>query len=252
MSLLTVVTVSVRPDKIRPYEELVHSLAEKAKSGHEDFEWAARQEISGNLHTMHFVSQAEDWATLASRESLAVFACRVLGDARGRQFLDGVNECVISRISAVARQRLDLSQPPSAGAEHTAISMVSMLQVRPGGEDAGEELIRKVAQAIPLVKDPRRFIAYQAFTGNPRLYWTVSPLQDLGDLDRMLSPQELLQNAFGAEGAMIYRTGFEAIERIERRLTILRPELSHTSWLGKVATRRPLQRTEAPRPEARH
>ena len=251
MSLLSVVTVSVRPEKTSAYEDHVHSLAYKAKSARESFEWAAREEITGNLGTFHFVSEAADWAAFAGREALPVFARRVLGESRGSQFLDGVNSCVTSRTSAIGRERLDLSQPPKAGAEHTAMNMVTLLQVRAGGEEAGEELIRKVAQALPKTNDPRRFLTYQAFTGNPRLYWIVSPLAELADLDRMLSPQELLQKAFGAEGAKIHRAGLDAVERMERRITVLRPELSNASWLGKVSARA-FEHGIAARPHATH
>jgi hypothetical protein len=252
MSLTTVVTVGVRPEKAGTYEASVHHLVDRAKAAHEKMDWAARQEIAGNMGTIHFVSEVADWATLAAREPLPIFARRVLGDTEGAKFLDEIRECVLSRTYTIGRDRLDISQPPAPGAEHSAMSLVSLMRVRPGGEDACEELIRKVAQAIPKVKDPRRFVAYQTFAGNPRVYWVVSPLSDLADLDAMLSPQELLLKAFGAEGALIYRTGFEAIEHMERRITVLRPELSLATWADKVSGRWLQRGATAARPSATH
>ena len=65
----------------------------------------------------------------------------------------------------------------------------------------------------------------------------------------MLPLHELLPRAFGAEGALIYRTGFEAIERMERQLNMLRPELSNAAWLPTVTARRP-ERAASARPAA--
>src|SRR5262249_23334780 len=214
-------------------------VAAKAVATKERFEWAAYEVVAGQLGTMHFVSEAESWAALAERDPVEVLVRRILGETEGGQVLERLAECVISERYAVARPPPDLSHPVAPDAPHRASVMVSLMQVRPGGEDACEELVRKVAQAIPLVKDPRRFTAYQAFIGDTRTYWIVTPLTDVGELDRMLSPQELLQKAFGAEGALIYRTGFDAVARLERQLTVLRPELSNATWLGKVVGLRP-------------
>jgi hypothetical protein len=239
MSLTTVLSVAVRPDRASAYEANIHQLAAKAVGMKEPFEWAAYQVIAGPMGTMHFVSEVPNWTALAAREPVDLLARRVLGESEGAQLLERLAECVTSERFAIGQERPDLSHPVPADLPHRATGLITLMQVRPGGEDACEELIRKVAQAIPEVKDPRRFTAYQTFVGQTRTYWIVTPLADIGDLDHMLSPQELLQKAFGAEGALIYRTGFEAVERMERQLTMLRPELSNTTWLGQVVGLRP-------------
>jgi len=46
-----------------------------------------------------------------------------------------------------------------------------------------------------------------------------------------------LYKAFGAEGALIYRSGIDAVEHMERQLTVLRPELSNGAWVPAFQTR---------------
>jgi hypothetical protein len=245
MSLTTVLSVAVRPDRASAYEAYVHELAAKAVEKREAFEWAAQQVIAGPIGTIHFVSEVQDWATFAAREPLELLVRRVLGESEGTQLLERLAECVVSERFEIGRDRPDLSHPVAPEVPHRASTLVTVMQVRAGGEDACEELIRKVAEAIPRLDDPRRFTAYEAFIGPTRAYWIVTPLADVGDLDRMLSPRELLQRAFGAEGALVYRTGFEAIERLERQLIMLRPELSNATWLGEVVGVRPRPATAA-------
>lgn len=234
MSLTTVLSVNVRPDRASAYEAHVHQLAAKAVAAKERFEWAAHQVIVGQLGTIHFVSEVESWGELAAREPIEVLVQRVVGQSEGAQLLERLAECVVSERYTIGRDRPDLSQPVAADAPHRATALITVMQARPGGEEACEELIRKVAQGIPLMKDPRRFMAYQTFVGDVRAYWIVTPLADVGDLDRMLSPQEILQKAYGSEGTRVYREGVDAVAHMERSMTMLRPELSNATWLGKV------------------
>src|SRR5262249_31161413 len=106
--------------------------------------------------------------------------------------------------------------------------------------------IRKAAQAIPSLKDPRRFLAYQTVVGDLRTYWVVTPLDSLADLDRMLPPHELLQRAFGAEGSLIYRTALDHIEHYEREISTLRPERSTGTGVNSSTARTPDRRAARP------
>jgi hypothetical protein len=232
--LTTVLSVSVRPDRASAYEARVHRLADKAKARKEPFEWAAYQTMAGPLGTVHFVSQCPDWATLGAREPIELFIRRLMGDTEGAQLIDQLNECVAAERHVIGRDRPDISYPPASDAPMRPMGMVTVFRCKSGGQDACEELIRKVAQAIPLVRDPRRFVAHQTVIGDLRTYWAVTPLANLAELDAILPPNELLTKAFGAEGALVYRTALDAIEHMDRQLTVLRPELSHAAWLGSV------------------
>ncbi len=234
MALTTVLSVNVKPDRMSSYEAHVHRLADKAITAKEPVEWAAYQVVAGRIGTIHFVSDVASWAAYAQREPVELLIRRIMGETEGAKLIDKLNECIVSERFVIGRDRPDLSFPVSPDGPHRAMGLVTLMRVRPGGEEACEELIRKVAQAIPQVNDPRRFTAYETFIGDSRTYWIVTPLADVADLDRMLPPRDLLQRAFGAEGVLVHRTGFDAIERMERTMTLLRPELSNAAWLGNV------------------
>lgn len=237
MSLMTVLSVSVRPDRFTTYEARVQRLAEKAVAKKEPFEWAAHQVMAGALGTLHFTSECRDWAALSAREPIDVLIRKLMGDTEGTQLIDQLSECVLNERYIIGQERADLSCAPDAHNRMQPFGTVTILRARPGGQDALEELIRKLAQAIPQVKDPRRFTAYQTVMGDLRTYWTTVPLSDVAELDAMLPLPELLYKAFGAEGALLYRTGIDAVEHIERQLTILRPELSNGAWVTAFRAR---------------
>jgi hypothetical protein len=231
MSLTTVLSVNVRPDSFATYEAQVHAIAERAVAKKEPFEWAAHQVAAGRLNTVHFVSQAENWGALAGREPVELLIRRLLGDTEGARALEQLAGCIASEQYTIAQERADLAYPPTASDFPKPFGLVTLFRTRPGGQDALEELIRKAGQAIPAIKDPRRFRAFQTVVGDLRTYWVVTPLESLADLDTMLPPAELLQRAFGAEGALVYRTALDHIEQSERSITLLRPELSNGVWV---------------------
>ncbi len=239
MSFTTVLSVSVRPDKASAYEAGVQRVAARALEQKESFEWAAYQVAAGALGTIHFVTESPDWATIGSREPVDILIRRLLGETEGSALFDRLGECIIAQREVIGQARLDLSYPAPERPAPAEAGMVTIMRVRPGGQDACEELIRKVAQAIPAVGDPRRFTAYQTVVGDLRTYWTVVPLSELAELDRALSPPELLLKAFGAEGALLYRTGIDSIEHMERHLSMLRPDLSNGAWVRSFAARQP-------------
>jgi hypothetical protein len=237
MALTTILSVAVRPEKRSTYEARVHELAEKAIANREPVEWMAHQVEAGTLGTFHFVSESPDWTALNARGSIEGIIRRVMGGTEGVQLLERLGECVLSQRYIVGQARGDLSYPLEANRPMRPMGLVTLFRSQPGGQDALEELIRKVAQAIPQANDPRRFMAYQTVIGDLRSYLVVTLLEDMSELDRLLPPAELLQKAFGAEGALIYRNGLDAVERMERQLTVLRPELSNGAWVAAFMSR---------------
>jgi hypothetical protein len=164
-----------------------------------------------------------------------------MGDTEGTRILEQLGACIVSEQYTIGQERADLTYPPPATDSQTALSLVTVFRTRPGGQDALEELIRKVGQAIPQIKDPRRFRAFQTIIGDVGTYWVVTPLDSLADLDAMLPPGELLERAFGAEGALIHRNALAQIEHTERSITLLRPELSNGAWVPSFTARVPRQ-----------
>lgn len=237
MSLMTVLSVSIRPDRFGRYEAGVQRVAEKAVSAKEPLEWAAHQVMIGALGTIHYTSECPDWATLSKREPVDMMVRRLMGDTGGAQLMEQLADCIVAERYTVGRERADLSHPPDPHTPIRPFGLVTLLRARSGGEDAIEELIRKLAHAIPEVKDPRRFVAYQTVIGNLRTYWTVVPLADVAELDSFVPLPDLLQRAFGAEGVLIYRTGMNALENMERQITVVRPELSNGAWVPTFMAR---------------
>jgi hypothetical protein len=229
------------------YEAQVHAIAEKAVAKKEPFEWAAHQVMAGRLGTIHFVSQAPTWSSLAAREPIEMLIRRLMGDTEGATILEQLGECIASEQYTIAEERPDLSHPSAATESQKPLSLVTLFRVQPGGQEALEEFLRTAGKAISTVKDPRRYRAYQTVVGNAGTYWVVTALDSLAELDTILPPGELLQRAFGAEGTAIHRNALERLEHTERSITALRPELSNGAWvqsfIARVAKQTSAQRT---------
>ncbi len=228
MPLTSILSVQVRPDRFAQYEELVRNLAARAVDQRDAFHWAAHQTAVGELGALHFVSEEPDFAGVAARGSTQELIHRVLGESEGAKALTSMLECTISQQMTISLDRPELSYPPEQIDRIFPAAVVTQIRARPGGQEALEELIRKIAEAIPKVGDPSRIISYQVMVGMLAEYWTARPLEDLSELDDQLPPAELLNQAFGAaEGGLIYRTGLEAIEEVKRQIVVYRQDLSN-------------------------
>jgi hypothetical protein len=182
------------------------------------------------VNTIHFVSEAPDFAAIGVRGLPDELVRRLLGEKDGNEWLQQANECVLAVRQTISRERPDLSYPPERTVRRYPVALVTVLRARPGRQEACEELLRKVAEAIPKAGDPARLVAYQTLVGELTQYWTVRPLEDLGQLDRQTQPSDLLNKAFGAaEGGLIFRTGLEAIEQVRREIGFYREDLSNPS-----------------------
>ena len=228
MPLTSVLSVQVRPDRFAQYEELVRDLAANAVKQLDAFHWTAHQTAYGELGALHFVSEDPDYAAIAARGDTRELILRVLGGDRGAKAMGKMLECIISQQATISADRPELSYPPEQVDRIFAAGVVTRIRVRPGGQDALEELIRKIAEAIPKVGDSARMLSYQVLVGMMGSYWTVRPLEDLSELDDQLPPAELLDQAFGAaEGGLIYRAGLEAIQEVRRQIVTYRQDLSN-------------------------
>ena len=229
MPFTIVNSVTIRPALVRQFEEAVGELASQAAQKRELWQWTGHQAVFGDTGTMHFAYQADDFASLEKLGTLEELYARVLGEERGREVQDRANECVESGRHTVSIERADLSYPPDQiEAAEFPLAIVTTARVRPGRTEECEELIRKIAEAIPKVDDPARIISYQTVLGDLNEYWTVRPLRELAELDRHRPAPELLNQAFGAaEGGLIWRAGSEAIQEVQRQVMSYREDLSN-------------------------
>jgi hypothetical protein len=228
MSLLSVLSVDLQPDRILDYQELAAELAENAREQSEPFHWTAHEVVFGGTSTLHFGNRAEGFADLAQRGLPPEMVIRVLGESRGPEALREFGASTQSARTSISVDRPELSYPADAETATAPAAVVTLINARAGQLEACEELIRKVAEAIPKVGDPARMTTFQTVIGNLNEYWTVRPLDDIAALDTHLPPSVLLEQAFGpAEGGLIYRSGLGAIEHAERSILIYRDDLSN-------------------------
>jgi hypothetical protein len=230
MPLTNVLTVQVRPEHQLRYVELIQQLAGRAVEKKERFRWTGHQTLFGTRGPeLHFVSEVADYAGLASRGAPVEMFERVLGAKPAADWQRELLACTLATRNAISVDRPELSYPPDrTGAAAHPLAVVTTVRARPGGQEAVEELLRKISEAIPKVDDPARIIAFQSVIGDLRTYWTVRPLRELAELDRQRVPARLLNDAFGAgEGGLIFRTAMEAMESVDRAIVRYRPELSN-------------------------
>jgi hypothetical protein len=228
MSIMTVLAQSLRPERLGHYEEAVRRLAERAVTKKEEFHWSAYQTAFGDLGTIYYTSVVESWAEIANRGTSETLAERVLGEKEGRKLISDLRECVLSSTQTVSAERPDLSYQRDAATAPTPFAVVTAVRVRPDGQDAFEEFLRKIAEAIPKVDEPAQISTRQILIGNLREYRVIRPLDDLAELDAQRQPADLLTKAFGAaEGGLFVRNGLAAIELVERRIVAYRKDLSN-------------------------
>lgn len=229
MPLSSILSVQIRPDSLRRYEELVQQLAQGAQEQKEPFHWTAHMTLFGQGPTIHFVSVCEDFAALQERGQTPEMVLRVLGEDEGGRWFDEVGAATLSQEILIATDRPDLSYVrDERRPQDNPLASVTDLRIRPGAREAFEELLRKLSQAIPKVDDPAQQQASQVIVGDITRYYVVRPLAELADLDAQRSPDVLLNDAFGAsEGGLIFRGGAEAIQELRREVVLYRPDLSN-------------------------
>lgn len=229
MALTIVNSVGIRPDRMGQFQDEVAQLAEAATDKGEEWRWTAHRTLFGETLVMHFVTLTESFAELEPLGTVDELWTRVLGEKKGQEGFRDANECVQTVQHTISTLRPELSYPPDEiqpGAYPAAA--VTSVRARPGQAEACEELIRKIAEAIPKTGDGARIITNQSIIGELNLYWTVRPLRSLSELDEQLPAPELLNKAFGpAEGGLLWRSGSEAVEQARREITGYVPELSN-------------------------
>lgn len=229
MALHSVLSVQVHPGAFVRYADRIQRLAEAARKQKEEFAWSAYQTLFGESLSFHFASTAESFEQLGARGSVPELVARVLGANEAPRFLDEVGGCIASERLTVGIDRPDLSYAADPiPLKDVQAAVVTRARIRSGAREAFEELLRKIAEAIPKVDDPAQLVTRQIVIGNTAEYVAIRPLRDLAALDAQRPPDQLLVQAFGAgEGGLIYRNGGDAIELIEREIVRAVPELSN-------------------------
>lgn len=228
MPLANVLSVEIRQGQRRRYIDLCQELADRAQNDHDPFQWTTHETRVGKSNRIHFVIGAADFTELDNQGTPEEMVGRVLGEKRALEWMDEIESCVENQVQEISIDRPDLSYVPSETDTMSPVAIVTVVQASPGHQEGCEELIRRIAEAIPKVNDGSQITTYQTVVGDLNRYWTVRPLESLADLDKHLPAAQLLNEAFGAaEGGLIFRSGLEAISLVERNILDYRPELSN-------------------------
>lgn len=229
MAISRVTSVTISPGRLATFQERIAELAAAASKKAEAWRWTAHQTVFGEGAVVHFASQAENFAEVETQGQVDGLWGRVLGEKLGAEAMTQANECIQSIQQTLSIDRPDLSYTEDVGGPgDLPYAVITTVRAQPGQAETCEELIRKIAEAIPKVGDPARIVSYQVMFGDIGAYWTVRPLRSLADLDQQLPAPELLNQAFGtAEGGLLWRTGSEAVQEARREVVLLVPELSN-------------------------
>lgn len=228
MPLANILSVDIRQGQRQRHMNLCRELAECAQKAHDPLRWTTHETRIGRTNRIHFLINAADFTELDNQGTPEEMFERVLGEKRVSAWTDEIESCIESQQQEISVDRPDLSYVTSQSDTVAPMAIVTVVQSRPGQQESCEELIRKVAEAIPKVDDGSQIMTFQTVVGDLSRYWTVRPLESLSDLDKQLPPAQLLNEAFGAaEGGLIFRSGLEAILAIERNIVAYRPELSN-------------------------
>ena len=228
MTLVNSDRCRVRPGSIVAFEDAVAHLSKAAVEQDYERPWTAYQTVHGAIGNISFITLHESWQSLGAQAPPATLFQELLGPAEGRKLFAEANACLDEVESIVAVDRPELSYFDVAPERPAAFMQFTQIRARPGAQEECEELIRKVAEAIPKVDDPTRFTAWQTLIGDRLTYGVAFPLSGIGDLDERLSPADLLEKAFGtSEGGLIYRHGREAISELRTSVSVYREDLSN-------------------------
>ena len=218
----------VRLDSISNFEEICANLSRTARESGYDRPWTAYQVLHGPVGVIAFHTMHEDFKSLGAQANPDQLFRDVLGESEGRKALNAANSCMTEIESLVAVDRPEFSYTDDAIPQPAPMLRLTLVRATSGGQEALEELMRKVAEAIPKVDDPARFQAFQTLWGDGMQYAIATPLRELADLDAQAQVPELLNQAFGAaEGGLIFRSGREAIQALETNLSVYREDLSN-------------------------
>lgn len=228
MAMSTSLRTTVRMASVDGYEEAVKKLAEKARGDPATLDWVAYQAIHGPMGTYFFARQFESWKAIIESEPTAAMVRRLFPGQTGMALMEQLNEGMVSIESVVLQDRPELGYPADERDQPAPFLRRTRITVRPGGNDACEELLRKVAEAVPKVDDPVRFSTTQLLVGDLHQYGVVSPIDDPGELDAQRRVPDLLNGAFGPdEGGLIWRAGRDAIAAAYTDIWMYRADLSN-------------------------
>ena len=229
MTLVNSDRCRVRLGSMVAFEDVVARLSKAAAEKDYDQPWMAYQTLHGAVGNISFITLHENWQDLAKQAPPATVFQDLFGPEQGSTLFAEATACLDGMESIVAMDRPELSYSEGRVEQPAPFMQFTQIRARAGAAEECEELIRRVAEAIPKVDDATRFTAWQTLMGDRLTYGVSYPLSGIGDLDERLSPADLLEKAFGnSEGSLIYRQGRQAISEMQTSISVYREDLSNT------------------------
>jgi hypothetical protein len=205
------------------------AIAKRADEKNDPTLYGCWQVHGGEQGVYDIVLPSESFSEAASREPAPALIHRLFGDQDGPRIMEQTSGAIESAESMILRDRPELSYPSDHDPSHMIAAVVTQLEMRPGHREACEELVRKVAEAIPKTDDIRRFTAMQPLIGDMRRLYAVRSIFDWKELDTATPIEQLLNQAFGiAEGGLVFRAAGEGLESLTSELLVRRQDLSRT------------------------
>ena len=131
MSLMTRQELTLRAERLSTFEPAARRIAERAVAQKEKFRWGAYQTLFGDIATMTYVSQVEDWAELEAREPVDALVLRLLGEKEGQRALEEIRSSVERAQQTISIERPELSYPPEQTGRPVPFALVTLIRVRP-------------------------------------------------------------------------------------------------------------------------
>jgi hypothetical protein len=230
MSITTVIRYQIRPDKLIVWENALTEIATRAEEESDPLSYTCLQVQGGPLGRFYITLDDDSLADAAARQPAPALIARLFEEGEARRIVQETSSAIEAAESIILRDRPELSYSADQESRPLQAAWVTTMVVAPGHRDACEELLRKVAEAIPKTDDVRRFTAYQPMIGDMREMIAVRPVYELAELDQVVPVEELLNQAFGsAEGGLIFRAAMEGVEQLTSELLLMRRDLSRIS-----------------------
>lgn len=228
MSVLTIVSYAIHPERAAIFEEALAQVALRARESSSALRWSTGQVICGELGQYMISMRSETVAEAAQRPTAGALLGNLFDTDDARRMLIDLSRSIRDGRTQMLRERSDLSYHP----DPTALAPVAWVILRGligrGSQEACEALFSHAAEAIQKLDDPRRFDVWQPVIGNLMEIYSVRPIFELAQLDTIESLSLLLENSFGKSyGSKIHRNGIAAFDETETTLVAYREDLSH-------------------------
>ncbi len=228
MSILTIVSYSVHPERAAIFEEALAQVAERAREVSGALRWSTGQVICGDLGHYEISMRSESVAEAAQRATASAMLGRLFDAREAQRLLGDLSQSIREGRTSMLRDRTDLSYAPELTSQLPVAWVILRALIRRGSHEACEALFTHTAEAIPKVGDPRRFDVWQPVIGNLLEIIAVRPIFELEQLDTIESLSVLLQKSLGKSyGSKIHRNGLAAFDETESTLLAYREDLSN-------------------------